>query len=241
MQGSGEAHTVALRGNEIRCVVRRRKNQKYINLRITIEGELLVSAPYGVSLLKITESLRKKEKWIESNLLKVAAGRSKHDPMRSVYLDGVPYEVRIITDPRRKRSVKVASSERSIEIRTDDPTRKNVVSILQRHLEREARRSFPERTRALSRATGIGYSRLFIRNQRTRWGSSSGKGNISLNWRAVMLPPEVQDYLIIHELAHQVHLNHSKAFWSVVEKHCPSYRKANKWLKDNSLLISLFR
>lgn len=241
MQGRDEAHTVALKGSEIRCVVRRRKNQKYINLRITIEGELLVSAPYGVSLLKITESLRKKEKWIESNLLKVAAGRSKHDPMRSVYLDGEPYEVRVVTDPRRKRSVKVSASERLIEVRTDDTTRKNVLSILQRHLEREARRSFPEKTRALSHQTGIGYSRLFIRNQRTRWGSSSGKGNISLNWRAIMLPPAVQDYLIIHELAHQVHLNHSKAFWSVVERHCPDYRTANKWLKDNSLLISLFR
>jgi hypothetical protein len=241
MQSSGESHTVALKGSEIRCVIRRRKNQKYINLRITIEGEILVSAPYGVSLLKITESLRRKEGWIESNLVKVAAGRSRHDPMRSVYLNGVPYSVSAIRDPRRKRTVKISHESRAIEIRSDDTSRKHVLAILESSLEREAKRYFPIRSAELSRSTGIQYARLFIRNQKTRWGSSSGKGNISVNWRAIMLPPSVQDYLIIHELAHQVHLNHSKAFWAVVERHCPSYRTANKWLKDNSLLISLFR
>ena len=241
MKSSGETHTVALKGSEIRCVVHRRKNQKYINLRVTFDGEILVSAPYGVSLLKITESLRKKERWIEKNLVKVAAGRSQHDPMQSVCLRGVPYSVNVIRDPRRKRSISVSEEARSLEIRTDDPSRRHVTAVIKRYLEREAKGHFPQRASELSAMTGISFQKLFIRNQRTRWGSSSGKGNISVNWRAIMLPSSVQDYLVIHELAHQVHLNHSKAFWKVVEQFYPDYRNANKWLRDHSLLISLFR
>jgi predicted metal-dependent hydrolase len=149
--------------------------------------------------------------------------------------------VQVIHDPRRRRSVRISDEPRSIEIRTDDISRKHVLALLQHHLEREAKRRFRSRTAELSALTGIQYSRLFVRNQRTRWGSSSSKGNISVNWRAVMLPTAVQDYLIIHELAHQVHLNHSAAFWTVVERHCPDYRTANNRLKDNSPLISLFR
>lgn len=241
MKGSGEAHTVALRGNQVHCVIRRRKNQKYINLRITLEGEIIVSAPYGVSLQRITESLRRKEQWIEKNLVRVAAGRSEHDPMQSVYFGGEVYCVDVVHDPRRKRTVRIQPAEQRIELRTDNTSRKNVLAVLERHLEREAKRHFLQRVEELSKTTGISYARLFIRNQRTRWGSSSGKGNLSVNWRAIMLPPSVQDYLVIHELAHQVHLNHSKAFWKVVERYCPEYRAANKWLRDHSLLISLFR
>lgn len=241
MQSGGEPHTVALRGNEIQCLVRRRRNQKYINIRITLDGEVVVSAPYGVSLRKITESLRKKEQWIKKHLEKVAAGRSKHDPMRNLFLGGVPHTVEVLADQRRKRTIQVTPDTQTIVVRAADTSRKHVLGLLQRHLEREARRHFHSRAPELSAATGIPYARLFIRNQRSRWGSSSGRGNISINWRAIMLPPQVQDYLIIHELSHQVHLNHSKAFWTVVERHCPDYRQANKWLREHSLLIALFR
>lgn len=241
MHGNGEAHRVALKGSEIRCVIRRRKNQKYINLRITLEGEVLVSAPFGVSLKAIKETLAKKEPWIERNLVKVAAGRSEHDPMRRIYLVGETYDVKVIRDPRRRRSIRLSEESRTLQIRTDDVSRSHVLDVLKRFLEREAKRHFAARSAELSAATGIPFERLFVRNQRSRWGSSSGKGNISVNWRAIMLPPAVQDYLVIHELAHQVHLNHSKAFWEVVERFCPDYRAANKWLRDHSLLISLFR
>lgn len=241
MKSNGESHTVALKGNEVHCVIRRRKNQKYINLRITLEGEVLVSAPYGVSMQRITESLRRKEQWIEKNLVRVAAGRSQYDPMQNLYFGGELYSVDVVHDPRRKRTVRVDPAERRIGLRTDDTSRENVLAILEHHLGRAAKRHFLERVAQLSKLTGISYERLFIRNQRTRWGSSSGRGNISINWRAIMLPPPVQDYLVIHELAHQVHLNHSKAFWAVVERYFPDYRAANKWLRDHSLLISLFR
>jgi len=241
MRKDGEAHTVALKSGEIRCVIRRRKNQKYINLRITLEGELVVSAPYGVGLERIKESLRSKERWIALNMERVATSRSDTDPLRTLYLDGERYLVSVVRDPRRSRSLRIDRTEHLVEIRTKTPTRAHVEKTLERFLMREAKTRIVLRAAEISTLTKIPYAKLYIRNQRTRWGSSSGRGNISFNWRAIMVPPSVQDYLIIHELAHQVHLNHSKAFWRVVERWCPGYKGANIWLRDHAVLISLFR
>lgn len=85
----------------------------------------------------------------------------------------------------------------------------------------------------LAHQFGYTYNRLFIRGSKTRWGSCSSKKNLSFNWRLMKTPPQVIDYLILHELAHTVVFNHSKRFWQQVETTCPEYKAAEKWLKDN--------
>jgi hypothetical protein len=79
--------------------------------------------------------------------------------------------------------------------------------------------------------------RVSVRNQRTRWGSCSRRGVISLNWRLVQLPESVRDYVILHELAHLQHLNHSRRFWAEVERLCPDYRAAEAWLREHGRLF----
>lgn len=73
--------------------------------------------------------------------------------------------------------------------------------------------------------------KVFIRSQRTRWGSCSGKGNLNFNLRLIALPPELREYVVVHELAHLKHRNHSKAFWSLVSRFYPDYRSAREELK----------
>jgi predicted metal-dependent hydrolase len=82
--------------------------------------------------------------------------------------------------------------------------------------------------------TSLDVKHIVIRNQRSRWGSCSCNGTISLNWRLIQLPDHVRDYIIIHELMHLRELNHSPRFWQEVEKACPDYRAAEEWLKQNS-------
>lgn len=81
---------------------------------------------------------------------------------------------------------------------------------------------------------GVTVAKLTIRDQRSKWGSCSSRGTISMNWRLIMAPSEFVDYLVVHELAHRKEMNHSPRFWAIVEKHCPNYRQAEKWLKENS-------
>ena len=99
----------------------------------------------------------------------------------------------------------------------------------------------PDRVRQYAPLVGVTYGRITIRNQRTRWGSCSGKGNLNFNCLLMLCPPEILDYVVVHELCHRKELNHSDRFWSEVERVMPDYRSRRKWLKDNggSLIAQL--
>ena len=96
-----------------------------------------------------------------------------------------------------------------------------------------ARDIFTRKTEYYARIMGISYGRIAIREQNTRWGSCSSKGNLNFNWRLILAPEEVLDYVVVHELAHRREMNHSRAFYAVVESVLPDYRRARKWLKEN--------
>lgn len=99
---------------------------------------------------------------------------------------------------------------------------------------KEAARSYiPKRVAYYRDMTGGDYQRIAIRDQKTRWGSCSSKGTLSFNWRLMLAPPAVLDYVVVHELCHLTHMDHSPAFWQAVETVCPDYRELRKWLKEH--------
>jgi len=110
----------------------------------------------------------------------------------------------------------------------------NLRPALEGHLRKLAKTELVPRALELAGTPQLGIKRVAIRNQRSRWGSCSHSGTISLNWRLIQLPSEVRDYIILHELMHLRQLNHSPRFWAEVEKACPAYRMAENWLKQNS-------
>jgi predicted metal-dependent hydrolase len=102
----------------------------------------------------------------------------------------------------------------------------------ERYVHRErARRELPARLVELAAEHGLTVARVSIRNQRTRWGSCGRDGHISLNWRLILMPPEVRDYVLVHELMHLRRLDHSRAYWRLVAAACPGYREARQWLR----------
>lgn len=97
----------------------------------------------------------------------------------------------------------------------------------------EAKKIIPERAEYFARIMGVRYNRIVIKHQATRWGSCSAKGNLNFNCLLMLCPPEVRDYVIIHELCHLKELNHSGRFWNGVAKYCPEYKVHKQWLKVN--------
>lgn len=116
-----------------------------------------------------------------------------------------------------------------------------VQNILQKWYINQAGKLLPEQVDYYAKQLGLSYEKLKIKDQKTRWGSCSGKGNINLNWRIIMTPNQVIAYVIIHELCHLRFMNHSKDFWNLVEHYLPDYKEWRTWLKVNgSMLLSDF-
>lgn len=96
----------------------------------------------------------------------------------------------------------------------------------------KALKYIPERAAYFAKLIGVDYGRITIRNQKSRWGSCNSKGNLNFNCLLMLTPVEVIDYVVVHELCHRKEMNHSKAFWSEVEKVLPDYKNSVKWLKE---------
>ena len=119
---------------------------------------------------------------------------------------------------------------------TEKLTREKVIALAD-----EALKVIPERVEYFAKVIGVTYGKITVRNQKTRWGSCSSKGNLNFNCLLMLAPPEVLDYVVVHELCHRKQMNHSKAFWLEVEKVLPDYKEARKWLKEEgSQMITLF-
>ena len=102
-----------------------------------------------------------------------------------------------------------------------------------KELANKALAYIPERVKYYAPIVGVNYTRITIRNQKTRWGSCSSKGALNFNCLLMLTPPEVVDYVVVHELCHRKEMNHSKAFWDEVEKVLPDYKSAKRWLREN--------
>lgn len=113
---------------------------------------------------------------------------------------------------------------------------RNKRTVITEDMRREgvekALKIFPERVEYYARKMGISYGRITIREQKTRWGSCSSKGNLNFNWKLTLMPMEILDYVVVHELAHRREMNHSKDFWKIVEQVLPDYQERRKQLRE---------
>jgi hypothetical protein len=107
-------------------------------------------------------------------------------------------------------------------------TRQEIQAMAEQAMER-----IPPRVRRYAAQIGVTYGRITIRNQKTRWGSCSSKGNLNFNCLLTQVPERVMDYVIIHELCHRIEMNHSGKFWALVEQYMPDYQVQKQWLKEN--------
>lgn len=102
---------------------------------------------------------------------------------------------------------------------------------------KEARRRITERAAYFAEKMGVDYGRIAIKAAKTRWGSCSARGNLNFHWKLILMPPAILDYVVVHELAHRIEMNHSPRFWTQVERILPDYRERRRWLKENGGLI----
>lgn len=137
-------------------------------------------------------------------------------------------------EPRQKSVV----TDGKIRLRQSAVDQSSVERALRNFYRREARDHLSDRLNHFATEMGIAYDGLEIRNQRTRWGSCSTNGTISLNWRLMMAPTEIVDYVVVHELAHLREPNHTEAFWQLVNEYDSEYSEHAAWLEENSARLT---
>ena len=140
--------------------------------------------------------------------------------------------------PRIKRFVNqkqewvLGCLERTKEYREQKPLSADLSESKRNVYIRKAKETITKRVSYFARLMGVSYRNITIREQKTRWGSCSSKGNLNFNWKLVLMPEEVLDYVVVHELAHRKEMNHSERFWNHVEKVLPDYQARRKLLRE---------
>lgn len=147
------------------------------------------------------------------------------------------YLVCLDMDTHRRR-IRVELEEDRILLHTSGTDKAFLQEGLEQWYSRQAHMIFPVRVMHYQQFTGGRVNQIHIRDQKTRWGSCSSLKNLNFNWRLVMAPPEVLDYVVVHELCHLTHMNHSREFWEMVGRVMPEYRKWKQWLKENEKLLA---
>jgi predicted metal-dependent hydrolase len=153
------------------------------------------------------------------------------------------YVLRVDSDGRVRVTIPRGGSRRDAEafasrhlewIRNQQERRASRVPMPdQRALGDRARRELPPRLLELAALHGLTVTRVSVRNQLTRWGSCGPDGHVCLNWRLVLMPEWVRDYVLVHELMHLRRLDHSPKYWALVAAACPEYQTARRWLREH--------
>lgn len=208
-------------------------------VRLTIaNGEVSVTVPHRLRGFSIEGFLQEHGQWILAKLEQTTK-RKAHPtlPKDVILVTGVPIRIERVEEKERKARAKVDLTRDRVIVRVPAGSRIATLSIVEDWLRDRARDAIAQvvvRQSARMQAHPTG---LTIRDQRTRWGSCSGKGTLSFNWRLIMAPPAVMEYVVIHELGHLFHPNHSKDFWAVVAKYAPDFKVQRAWLRKNASLL----
>jgi predicted metal-dependent hydrolase len=232
----------------------RSKRRKTLSLQVR-HGHVTVRAPHYVSSAFIDSFIQEKSAWLRTKLteqqeepdfcdfnqgshllflgeqLKLNIFSAKKS---TVFIDSpLVSEVELFSDDKLSlRQLNVVISDK-VSARFESPLAKakRVKKLLETYFKQQAEQLFTERLEVLSTQTSLVPTKTIVRQYSARWGSCNNRGEVSFNYLLIMTPIFVIDYVIVHELCHLKHLNHSKCFWKLVEQYCPNYQIAKKWLK----------
>lgn len=236
---------VRLRGNEVGYEFLRGK-RRTIGLSVDREG-LSVRAPRWSSLADVETVLQEKAGWVLDKLAESRERAERQSAMRIRWADGAELPllgepVRLLLDPAHGFSGRGAGFDGATRtLRVGLPHHASEAQIrdaAQAWLMRHARTVFTQRLDHFAPRLGVSWTKLSLSNAESRWGSASADGRIRLNWRLIHLSMDMVDYVVVHELSHLHHMDHSPRFWDVVASVMPDHAERRRALKDAALPLT---
>jgi len=202
-----------------------KSNRKSVALNVLPSGEVVLRIPKYMPKLMVKLFLKQNQTWLEKHKLKIQERLVKAKKFvegEKFFFLGEEYPLEFVAGKKL---------ELRDEFRLGKEAKKNPKEMFEQWYKQEFREIAEDRVKYFANLGGYKYTKVRISGARTRWGSRSTTGTISLVWRLAMLPLEIIDYVVLHELAHTIHMNHSKDFWAEVEKWMPDYKERRRWLK----------
>ena len=222
-----------LSGNPpVELVLRRSTRARRISLRVSgVDGRVTLTLPRGVAEREGLKFAEEKADWLRRHL-----GNRPVDVLAVAGAD-IPVEGRVLRiTPATGRSVRIAGDALLVPGRPDA-----VPARLRAWLKTRARDRLAAASDHYSEQLGKPYTRLTLRDTRSRWGSCSSAGGLMYSWRLILCPADVLDYVAAHEVAHLAEMNHSPAFWSTVARLKPGYEAPRRWLRENGAGLHRYR
>ena len=222
-----------------------RRSDRARHARIVVDADgVEVVVPRRMALRHVEPFVNQKRPWIERTLRRyqdaVIDGEVRidlRDGGEVPYL-GEQFDLDVRVEPGRTRP-HVRRRGDVLTVKVARRGREAIRDALERWYRREARHEVEHRLDDAVACAGTSYSRLTIRQQRTRWASCSSNGSMSFNWRLLLAPPEILDYVVEHEVAHLEVLDHSPRFWRLVRSRVPDYKQHERWLRRNGPALRL--
>jgi len=214
-------------------LVRNPRARRYV-LRLRPDSSVRVTIPRGGSATQARRFAERSVGWVERELARLSSEASRPKPWligTEILLRGERVKIEA-GDGGERGLIRFAN-----EIFKVTDSAADLRPAIERHLWRLAAQELPPRVLEYAAVHQLPVRRITVRNQRSRWGSCSRHGTISLNWRLIQAPAFVRDYLILHELTHMREMNHSTRFWREVARVCPGYETAERWLRQHSSVL----
>lgn len=204
-------------------------------------GEVSIHIPKRLPIAIARHFVQQKTPWIQQKLQELA-----HQPLpkrhfisgESLLYLGKKYKLQLVLSERKTTTIKTAQA---IEIhgRLNNLSPAAIRAKLITWYKQQATLYLRSQTTSLADKTGLFPRSITVKTYKARWGSCGIQGDIQYNWKLMLAPPDIIDYVIIHELCHLEQHNHSAAFWQLVSTHCPDFKTARLWLKNNGLFLEI--
>lgn len=241
MQIKEYMHNLIIGSKVISYTIRKSLRAKYVRILISADGVQVV-APVFIDDKEIILLVEKKREWIYKKVLNF---HQRYTPMKpqgkfttgeKLLLMGEYYQINILENVGGKSCIKFLNDQFFVSINQEIPPEKRA-EVIRSKLEQwyidYAKKFIAERLELFKVKIGVKITTVRYKNQKTRWGSCSSKGNLNFNWRLIMAPKTILDYVVVHELCHLKHMDHSRKFWELVSSFIPDYKERRKWLKEN--------
>jgi len=217
---------------ELDYTVRRSTRARAVRVQVEHDGGVTVTLPRRSAEREAVAAVRELRPWIDSRLAEVSEARAAVARAPGA----VPFMGGLLGLAEQRGRTRAHRRGELLLVPEAGPAQRPAI---ERWYRRAARVEAEPRLDAACRALGTSYERLSIRGQRTRWGSCSAAGAIAINWRLLIGPPAVLDYVVWHEACHLVVLDHSRRYWELLGEHLPGYEEPRRWLRRNGAALWL--